>query len=184
MEDRKIVELFWNRSEYAIAELAGKYGGLCRSLANRILRDSRDVEECVNDAYLAVWQRIPPERPSPLSAYICGITKNLALKKYHALAAQKRNSRYDMALEEISECLVSEHMVEDEVMAEEISAYVNVFLNTLKRKDRVIFIQRYWFCREIPEIAESLGVTCNYVNVRLFRVRDRLKKYLKEEGLL
>ena len=88
MEDRKIVELFWNRSEYAIAELAGKYGGLCRSLANRILRDSRDVEECVNDAYLAVWQRIPPERPSPLSAYICGITKNLALKKYHTLAAQ------------------------------------------------------------------------------------------------
>ena len=171
MEDRKIVELFWNRSEYAIAELSEKYGGLCRSLANRILRDSRDVEECVNDAYLAVWQRIPPERPSPLSAYICG-------------AAQKRNSRYDMVLEEISECLVSEHTVEDEVMAGEISAYVNVFLNTLKRKDRVIFIQRYWFCREIPEIAESLGVTRNYVNVRLFRVRDRLKKYLKEEGLL
>ena len=76
MEDQMIVDLFLKRSEQAIVELSRKYGALCRSLAGKILQDGRDVEECVNDAYLAAWKNIPPDRPSPLSAYICRITRN------------------------------------------------------------------------------------------------------------
>lgn len=89
-----------------------------------------------------------------------------------------------MCLEEAAECLVSGTAVEDELAAREISEHVNIFLGKIGRKDRVIFVQRYWFCMEISEIAEGLGVSSNYINVRLFRVRDRLRKYLKEEELL
>ena len=184
MEDQMIVDLFLKRSEQAVAELSRKYGALCRSLAGKILQDGRDVEECVNDAYLAAWKNIPPDRPSPLSAYICRITRNQALKRYHSLNAQKRNSQYDMCLEEAAECLVSGIVVEDELAAREISEHVNIFLDRISRRDRVIFVQRYWFCMEISEIAKGLGVSSNYINVRLFRIRDRLRKYLKEEELL
>ena len=91
MEDARIIQLFRDRSEQAIAELAEKYGRLCCKVARNILRDVLDAEECVNDAYLGVWNSVPPQEPSPLGTYVCGITRNLALKKYHANTAQKRN---------------------------------------------------------------------------------------------
>lgn len=184
MEDRLIIELFFERSEHAISELSKKYGELCQTLSKRILHNDQDAEECVNDAYLAAWNTIPPERPDPLSAYICRITRNVSLKKYRSLTAQKRNSRYDVILEEAAEFLAAKDSVEDELIAGEIAEQINHFLGKLRQKDRVIFVQRYWFCREIPEIAKELDLSKNYVNVHLHRTRERLKKYLRAEGYL
>lgn len=184
MEDRLIIELFFQRSEHAVIELSNKYGALCRSLSNQILQNDQDAEECVNDAFLAAWNTIPPAKPDPLSAYICRITRNISLKKYHSLAAQKRNSRYDVILEEVSELLTAKDSVEDELIAGEMAERINHFLGKIRQKDRIIFVRRYWFCREIPEIAEELGLSRNYVNVHLHRTRERLKNYLRAEGYL
>lgn len=184
MEDRRIIELFFERSEQGITELSKKYGALCRSLSKQILHNDQDAEECVNDAFLAAWNTIPPERPDPLSAYICRITRNVSLKKYHTLTAKKRNSQYDVILEEAAEFLTAKDSVEDELIAGEIAERVNHFLGKIRQKDRVIFVQRYWFCREISEIAKELDLSRNYVNVHLHRTRERLKKYLRAEGYL
>lgn len=81
MEDGQIIQLFFERSERAIRELERKYGGLCRSIAGKILNDREDAEECVNDALLAVWNAIPPNRPDMLQPYLCRIVRNLSLKK-------------------------------------------------------------------------------------------------------
>ncbi len=184
MEDQRIIDLFFERSEQAIAELSKKYGRLCRALSKRILQNDQDAEECVNDAFLAVWNTIPPERPDILSAYLCRITRNLSLKRHSCLTARKRNTAYDVVLEEVSECLAAKDSVEDELLAGEISAHINHFLGSMKKKDRVIFVRRYWFCMEIREIAEEMGESTNYVNVHLHRTREKLKKCLKAEGLL
>ena len=101
MEDCKIIDLFFDRSEEAITELAKKYGGVCYRIARNILNNSSDAEECVNDAYLGAWNSIPPREPNPLAAYLCRIVRNLSVKKYHANTAVKRNSFYDVALEEL-----------------------------------------------------------------------------------
>lgn len=184
MEDDVIIKLFFERSERAITELANKYGKLCFSLSDNILKNREDAEECVNDAYLAVWNRIPPETPKPLMAYICKITRNLSLKKWHSNTAQKRNNYYNVILDEIEECLSGKATVEEEILVQEMSEQVNLFLEKLKEKDRVIFVQRYWFCDSIPQIAKDMGVSTNYVTVHLHRTREKLKKYLKKEGLL
>jgi DNA-directed RNA polymerase specialized sigma24 family protein len=70
LEDERIVELFFDRSEEAVAALLEKYGAQCRKMAGNILGDARDAEECVNEAYLGVWNTIPPKRPKSLSAYL------------------------------------------------------------------------------------------------------------------
>lgn len=98
MDDQLIIDGFWERPENAINDLSAKYGYLCKTIANRILNNEQDSEECVNDALLAAWNTIPPQNPAPLSAYICKITKNIALNKYHANTAQKRNNYYDAVL--------------------------------------------------------------------------------------
>lgn len=184
LKDQLIIKLFFERSERAIVELSRKYGKLCKSLANNILKNEQDAEECVNDAYLAAWNMIPPKEPNPLSSYICRITRNLSLKRYRFNTAKKRNSYYDVILEEIADCLSAGEEVEDKILMREMSERVNFFLGKMKKKDRVIFVQRYWFCDSISEIAQKMGVSTNYVTVHLHRTREKLKKYLESEGML
>ena len=78
MEDTDIIELYWSRSQEAIRETKKKYDKLCSHIADRILHSREDAEECVQDTYLAVWNRIPEERPSYFRAFLCKITRNIA----------------------------------------------------------------------------------------------------------
>lgn len=184
MEDQLIIQKLFERQEQAITDLSDKYGGLCQRIANRILKDRQDAEECVNDALLAAWNTIPPQRPNPLSAYLCQITRNLSLKKYHANTAQKRNHYYDVAMEELEESLAGKELVEDNILAEELKQAINDFLAGCKPWERAIFIKRYWFFEQIPEIADETGRSKNYVTVHLHRTRKRLENYLKAKGLI
>ena len=119
MDDSKIIELFFERSEQAIIELSNKYEPICRKVADNILNSQLDSEECVNDAYFVVWNTIPPQRPNHLLSYLCRVVRNQALKKYHENTAQKRNSAYDVALDEIADCFPSSASVEAEADAKE-----------------------------------------------------------------
>lgn len=96
--DDEILDLFYARSEEAIACLSEKYGRLCGKLAMNILGDSRDAEECVNDAYLAAWKNIPPERPANLPAYICRLVRNISIARWKYKQAEKRKTDYGICL--------------------------------------------------------------------------------------
>ena len=182
MNDRDIVSLFFDRSEAAITELKLKYGRLLSSIARNILKDERDAEECVNDACLAVWERIPPERPESLMAYTARIVRNISTKTYHRNTAQKRNSFYDAALDELSNSLPSPSTPEGELLSSELAGLINRFLSEQKRENRILFVRRYWYSDSIPEISKRLGMSENSVYVRLSRIREKLGKYLEKEG--
>lgn len=184
MEDERIVELLFERSEQALRELELKYGHICHSVAFNILHDAQDAEECVNDAYLGTWNAIPPHRPQQLLPFVCRIVRNLSIARHHANRAAKRDSSYDVALEELEECLASLADVEDEREAAELSALLDSFLEALPREDRVIFMRRYWFSDSYRQIAERVGISEGNVSVRLTRIRKRLRKYLAERGVL
>lgn len=183
MEDTKIIEMFFARSEQAVSELAVKYEGPIRRVSNNILRSQRDTDECVNDTYFAVWNSIPPRRPDCLKAYVLGIARNTALGKYHKNTARKRNSFYDTALDELAECLSSDVTVEGEYDARELGREINAFLETLTREDRVMFVRRYWFADSVADIAEMLDTRTSWVSVRLYRTREKLRQHLMEKGV-
>lgn len=184
MEDEQIIYLFFERSEQAIAELSKKYGSVCRRVSQNILNNPSDAEECVNDAYLGAWNSIPPQKPHPLLTYLCRIVRNLSIKKYHENTAVKRNSNYDVALEELEDCLSAPNSVEDDCTARELSETINRFLDTLDHDNRVMFVRRYWFFDSLPEIAAMFGISSHNVSVRLFRTREKLRSYLEKEGVL
>ena len=183
MDDSQIIELFFERSEQAIHELSQKYGAVCKKVADNILNDKRDTEECLNDAYLGVWNTVPPQHPNPLLSYVSRIVRNLAIKKYHTNTAAKRNSLYDVALEELENCFSATTSVEDAFDANEVALIIDGFLETLKKEDRIIFVRRYWFSDSIPDIAELFLTSNHNVSVRLSRIRQKLKKYLIKEGV-
>ena len=184
MNDEKIIELFFERSEQAIKELDGKYGKVFHSISNRILNDHQDAEECVNDAYLATWNAIPPARPNPLLAFVCKIVRNISLKRYEKNTAAKRNSRYDVAMEELEDCLASTTTIEEEISERELAEIIESFLDSLSKENRVIFMRRYWFSDTYADIAKQVGLTEKNVSVRLTRIRNDLRKYLSEREVL
>lgn len=184
MDDSRITELFFERSEQAIVELSKKYGALCKRVAENILKNPQDAEECVNDAYHAVWDNIPPERPDPLAGYVCKVVRNLALKKYHANTAEKRNSTYDVSLDELADCFPAFSNVEEEAAVREMTQAINSFLGTLSQTDRVMFVKRYWQAESIENLAALFQTSKHYISVRLSRIRKELKKYMLKEGLL
>lgn len=183
MEDEKIIVLFYERSEQAIAEIDQKYGKLCYRLSYNILDSRPDAEECVNDAYLGAWNMIPPAKPNPLQAYLCKIVRNLSLKLYYRNHAAKRSSLYSVAMEELNCQLSSPNTVESEIEAKELARMIENFLETLTVENRVIFMRRYWFSDSYAEISRRVGLTEKNVSVRLTRICKQMKKYLTERGV-
>lgn len=184
MTDERIIELFFARSERGIEELDTKYGATCHRIAQNILGNKEDAEECVNDAYLGVWNSIPPKKPSLLSAFLFKILRNLSITRYHANTAQKRNSFYDIALDELGETISTEESIEKECSQKELTNAIEGFLDTLTRENRVIFVCRYWFSESYTEIAKRTGLTEKNISVRLTRIREKMKEYLSERGIL
>ena len=182
LEDSRIIDLFFARSEQAIEELDKKHGAAIKKTAANILADRRDVEECANDTYLGCWNEMPPQRPDPLISFVCRIARNLAVNRYHANHAEKRNGRYDLILDEMEDFPPSRINVEADYETKELVSAVNRFLSGLDYDDRFLFVRRYWFADSVKDIADAMHSRENRVSVRLFRLRGKLRNILKKEG--
>lgn len=183
MEDAQIIALYIQRDEAAIAETQRKYGAFCSRIATNIL-SAEDAEECVNDAYLAAWNTIPPQNPDPLQTYLCRLTRNIAITRYHANRAAKRGNGYTVCLDELEGCLASLDRVEEQLEAQQLAQAINGFLASLDRESRVLLLRRYWYADSMGEIGKRLGISGNVASVRLFRLRKKLKQYLREKGMM
>lgn len=182
--DEEIITLFFSRSQQAVQVLDNKYGALCRQLSRRIVIDIRDAEECVNDAYLCVWNTVPPEKPVYLRAFLCKIVRNLSLKRLEMLNTAKRGGGQALPLEELADSLGTADRVEEQIEADELARALSAFLDTLSQENRVVFLQRYWFSLPYSEIAHQVGLSEKNVSVRLSRIRKQLKHYLMKRGML
>ena len=184
MEDAQIIELFFARSEDAISELDKKYGKLCHKLADNILASAQDAEECVNDTYMSAWNAMPDKRPERLAPFLGKITRNHALSRMRGRARQKRGGgELALALEELDECIPSPADVEREVEHRELAAAVGAFIDGLPNPERQVFVSRYWYLAPVDEIADKFGFSRSKTASILFRCRNKLQKFLQQEGL-
>jgi len=183
MTDTEIIDLFFERSEQAIIEISKKHGSPVRQVAYNILQNEQDAEECVNDTWLALWDSIPPQIPDRLRTFACRIARNLATKRYHSNTALKRNSHYDLTLDELAGCIPDSGGPEDAYSAKELSIILSRFLDTLSYKDRFIFMRRFWYLDSPENIARMTNMSYGAVSVRLHRVKTKLKKLLLKEGV-
>ena len=182
MDDLQIIELYFARDEHAIKETDRKYGKLCLRVAKNLLFNNEDSEECVNDTYLTVWNKIPPTRPNNFTAFICKITRNLSLKKLETSNAMKRSADAIISLSEI-EATLPDHSIAPGIEEEELGKLISTFLWREKELDRNVFLRMYWFFDTISDIAERYSLPENTVKSMLFRSRNRLREFLKKEGI-
>ena len=184
MDDNKIIELYWNRSEKAISETATKYGGYCYTIAYNILSNSEDSEESVNDTWLAAWNTMPPKRPKLLAAFLGKMTRYISLDRWKNRTAAKRGGgEVPLVLEELEECISGEDSVEREYLKKEFAMMMNRFLENLPEIERKVFLCRYWYMDSIEDIAERFSFSESKVASMLHRTRGKLRKMLEQEGI-
>ena len=181
MDDLQIIELFFERSEEAIRETEAKYGRLCFQIAQNILGRDTDAEECVNDAYLCLWNAIPPHRPDDLPAYVSKIVRNVSLKRLRFSSAMKRNIQAEVSLNEL-ESILPDSMSESEMDDRHLSELISAFLWHEPESSRNVFIRKYFFFDSVHEIAERYSYSESKVKSMLFHTRRRLRNYLLKEG--
>lgn len=182
MDDNMIIELYCKRSEEAIKETEIKYGKLCKYVASNILSYKSDIEECYNDTLLGAWNAIPPAKPEILSSFLCRITRNLALKKYEYLNMKKRNPKVLISLNELDECIIDLNCNTPLYNDIQLSNCINNFLLSLNLDNRNVFVRRYWYYDSIKEIMKRYNFSKSKIETMLFRTRNKLRDYLKEEG--
>ncbi len=183
MNDSEIITLYFERDERAVSETAVKYGKYCHTVSYNILQNKEDVEECVNDTYLAAWNSIPPKKPERLSTFLGKLARNLSINRYRQYNAEKRKlTQTAIALSELEECIAESggEEIADEMA---LTKAINDFLLAQPKLKRNIFIRRYWYVMPIKDISSAYGISEGKIASMLFRMRTELKKHLEKEGI-
>lgn len=183
MKDEQIIHLFFQRSQEALSELQARYGAHCAAVARRVLGDQRDVEECVNDTWIRVWNAIPPDHPQFLGAYVARVVRNLALDRYHYNTAARRSSALTQAFEELEPCLLAKDDVVSQMEEKEFREFMDKFLGELSKENRSCFVRRYWYGESVREIGQAMRLSEGAVKSSLFRTRNRLLAAMEKEGV-
>ena len=183
MEDRQIIDLFWQRDEQAIKETEKKYGKMMLRIATGILHDAPDSEECRNDAYLDVWNAIPPNRPANLAAFVTVITRNSAINRYKEKKKKGRvPSEMTDSIAELESSLSDGNTPESEVTAKELGRLINEYITTLPPRRREIFVGRFYLSNTLETIAQELGTNVTAVYREIKKIKKSLKAYLERNG--
>ena len=182
MEDTEIIALLGQRRESALDEIICRYGRMLKNFAGRILPTVQDAEECINDALLDIWNTIPPQCPESIASYAAMLTRRRAVDKLRRMTAKKRGGGvYLVALDELEDCVSADNNSTEDTEA--LRTAINDFLASLTKEDRMLFMGRYFAMESIQTLAARNGVTKNTINVRLSRMRKKLKSQLEERRI-
>ena len=183
MEDRQIVELYWQRDEQAIAESDARYGKMLKSLSMSILHSDPDAQECVNDTWLSAWNAMPTDRPDLLGAYLSKIARNHSINRYRYLHAEKRNAGGELPFDELEDCLSSdEGSPFREMENRRLVELLNRFLGSLDEEKRIVFVRRYYYCDSVADLERLTGFGAEKIKSMLHRMRKSLAVLLEREG--
>ena len=165
-----------NRDENTYQELFQAYAKLLWTVAGGVLASSagaeQDIEECVSDAFITLWnhpEKYDPSRGS-LKSYLCRITKNKAIDIW-----RKKNKEKVVSLSEYME-----EPTEDDTF--DIPDYGKLYeaVRKLPEPTREILVRRYFHDEKPEKIARLLDLPKKEVENRLYRGKKELFESLSD----
>ena len=184
LSDEQIIDLYFAREERAITETDNKYRGYLHTVANNILANEQDAEECLQDTYLRTWNTIPPERPSVFHAFLAKITRNLSLNRYDM---RKRKGRIPAEaicpMDEVQDFLPDPNGPDDDTLSEAVKRIVMTYLEQTTRRRMYVFVARFFYSYTVSQIAGRLGCSTSTVNKELAEIKRELRACFEKEGI-
>lgn len=185
MQDNEIVGLYLKRDEKAIAHTQKKYSRYLGKIAYNILRDAEDCNECVNEAYLAAWNSIPPQEPEVLRTYLVMLVRRICVKRAEKKYCRKRlGSAYAVSLSELEECISDNDRVDENMELSQLVEAINVYLRGISEEARSLFVGRYYYLDSLKKAAAYCGMSEAKAKSMLYRTRRGLREHLIKEGYI
>jgi RNA polymerase sigma-70 factor (ECF subfamily) len=179
LTDEAIINLIYEKDESGLSKLADKYEKLLIHIAAGILGSrSRDIEECVNDTYLKLWnhiERYDMEKAS-LKTYLKVIVRNTAINKLRDLSKREERELPDDISDIAKYYIDQKQNVERQVFSKENIKLLNEIIGDLNNKDKELIIRKYFYLQSSKQIASSMKMTVTAVDSRLSRLRNKLKQ--------
>ncbi len=183
MNDSEIIELYFQRDESAIEKTDAEYGCFCRMIALNILSIQEDAEECINDTYLRAWNLIPPQKPDCFKIWLGKVVRNISLDLWRKNHRQKRYAGIELLFDELEECIPSQANPDSEIEKIELIDFLNKWLASLSKNDRILFMRRYWNGEALKDLADLYHISPANLANRLYYLRKKLKAALVKEGI-
>lgn len=160
-------------NEKALEFVVQEYGGQVKAAVYRNLSGMpEEIEECMDDVFLDVWNNIDrfDESKGSFRSWITAIARFRSidyLRRY-----SRRRSEEDIS--EYENKLANDNMLE--IINEDISDSMEKLLGGLSDEDRDIILRYYWDDENVEKIADDYGVSSSSIYSRMSRARRRLKQ--------
>ena len=178
MEDSEMIALLKSDPSRGLCEAVRKYRSYAAAIVGRVLGGSeRDVEECVADAFVAVWKTVQSERGlRNLKGCIAYAARNAAINRYRKLTRERTVDIDEIYLPSGEDITLDFESGTDAVTVQEL-------VYGLEEPDREIFVRKYYLMESVKEIAAQVGLEEIQIKNRLYRGRQKLKKQLEERDI-
>lgn len=177
MNDKRIIELLTNDPDKGLREMINQYTGLLTTIVSRILKNPQDVEECVADAFVSMWQAMHKlKKPEGIKGYLVCTARNNAIDRYN------RIRKYSYISDETD--IISGEDMELSVISAEFVGKLQGLIMKMSPRNREIFTRKLFMFEPDKEIASAVGLSEAQVKARLYRGRKRLRKAFEEGGYI
>ncbi|WP_444996298.1 RNA polymerase sigma factor [Aliikangiella sp. IMCC44359] len=162
----------------AFQQLVEIYSHKLYAAAYRILHDQGHAEDCVQEVFVKVHQKISSfDERSKLSTWLYSITMNSAIDMQRKLARHANQDEPDLECEKDTQ----NQTPEQAQWIGNINLLTNKALLQLSEEVRVAFLLRHYQGETIEDISRILQVNPNTVKNRIFRAVRRLREILEPQ---
>ena len=164
--------------EEALERLLTHYDGMLRYIAGGILDHPQELEDCLAQVRLKLWEsrgQYDPERPSP-ATWPTALCRNAAVDHLRRLQRQESGELPEAHPDPAPG-------PEEQLLQKERIQALERALNTLSARDRNLVYRKYYYLQSTARMAAELGLTERAVEGKLYRIRRKLQKQLGGEVL-
>ena len=183
MKKEKIIYMYIKNDELDLDEVIDDFSGyLWTIIKNAGIYQNEDIEDIISDTYLILWNnRSKLDLNKKLSSYLVGIVRNLIRKRYSNIYNKKEN--YEN-IEDFQEKIISNEKIDLIIEKDEINNKILEILDLMKKEDLNIFYEYYYYHKKVREIAKKFNISESNVKIRLYRIRNKIKKELRKENII
>lgn len=178
MKDNELVQLIASEKERGTQELLRNYEPMLRYIISPILPDRREQDECLSDVVMRVVEKIGSysQEKGSFKSWLSVVTRNTALNHAKKLRREPDMQSLD------SDIVSSNGNPEEELIKSETLRKLELIVQKLSPKDKMLFYRRFYYCQSVSQIAAETGMTQRAAEGRLYRLKKKIREELGGES--